>query len=128
MTDRPREDIVVGSGPAGVAAADVLLGQGRHVLMVDAGGGADAPVRSAAARLAAQEPDDWTAEMRAVARGPLRYNGEGMPLKLAFGSDYGPDHCWGPCDRFADGNRHLGAKLRRLLAEWDAGLDFGRGR
>lgn len=89
MTGRSAgEYIVVGSGPAGVSAADALLRQGHRVLMVDAGGEADAPLQAAAASLGASEPGAWTPEMLAPVRGPLRYNGEGMPLKLAFGSDH----------------------------------------
>ncbi len=56
--------------------------------MVDAGGEADATLQAAAARLGAYEPAEWTPDMLAPVRGPLRYNGEGMPLKLAFGSDH----------------------------------------
>jgi choline dehydrogenase-like flavoprotein len=89
MTDRPaREWIVIGSGPGGVSAADALLRQGHRVRMVDAGGEPDADAQAAAARLGAREPEDWTRDMLESVRGPLRYNGEGMPLRLAFGSDH----------------------------------------
>ena len=79
---------VVGSGPAGVAAASALLDQGLSVTMLDAGGELESQTRSTIARLARTAPDAWCAEDLDTVRGPLRYNTEGAPLKLAFGSDY----------------------------------------
>lgn len=79
---------VIGSGPAGVAAAAALLEQGLAVTMLDAGGELEPHVQSAVARLAQRAPEDWSVADRDALKGPLRYNAEGAPLKLAFGSDY----------------------------------------
>ena len=79
---------VIGSGPAGVAAAASLLEQGLTVTMLDAGGELEPGIQSGIERLARQQPEDWSAPERDALKGPLRYNTEGAPLKLAFGSDY----------------------------------------
>jgi choline dehydrogenase-like flavoprotein len=79
---------VIGSGPAGVAAATALLDTGRPVTMLDAGGELEAPVGARVEALSKRLPDEWTTAERDALRGPLRYNSEGAPLKLLFGSDY----------------------------------------
>jgi choline dehydrogenase-like flavoprotein len=79
---------VIGSGPAGTAAAAALLDQGLPVTMLDAGGQLEPHLQSAVERLARRAPEDWSAADRDALKGPLRYNSEGAPLKLAFGSDY----------------------------------------
>jgi choline dehydrogenase-like flavoprotein len=79
---------VVGSGPAGVAAADSLLQRGLSVTLLDAGGELDEDVKARVARLARLQPEAWNPADRESLKGPLRYNTEGAPLKLAFGSDY----------------------------------------
>ncbi len=56
------EDIVIGSGPAGVAAAWALLGQGRHVTMLDVGEQLETEKLDLRSRLAATEPGQWSAE------------------------------------------------------------------
>lgn len=81
-------NIVIGSGPAGVAAAVALLERGVAVTMLDAGGRVEAPLREQAAALGGRPPETWAPSERAALRGPLRYNSEGVPLKLAFGSDF----------------------------------------
>lgn len=79
---------VIGSGPAGVAAAAALIGRGFRVTMLDAGGELEPDLKTLAARLGTRHPDTWNAGDRAGLAGPLRYNSEGTPLKLAFGSDF----------------------------------------
>src|SRR4051794_39175127 len=79
---------VIGSGPAGVAAAASLLSRGLPVTLLDAGGELEPDVQSHVARLAGQPPESWHRSDRESVKGPLRYNNEGAPLKLAFGSDY----------------------------------------
>lgn len=79
---------VIGSGPAGVAAATALIRRGISVTMLDAGGELEPEQATLAAQLGAQHPEAWRAADRATLAGPLRYNSEGTPLKLAFGSDF----------------------------------------
>ena len=79
---------VIGSGPAGVSAAAALVEQGQPVTMLDAGGDLEPALASTALRLASRPVDEWTSADRESVRGPLRFNAEGAPLKLAFGSDY----------------------------------------
>lgn len=79
---------VIGSGPAGVAAAAALLAAGHAVTMLDAGGDLE-PVRQAAVdRLSRRPPEEWDGDDVRYVKGRLRSNAEGAPLKLTFGSDY----------------------------------------
>ena len=79
---------VIGSGPAGVAVAASLLELGLPVTMLDAGGQLQPDIQARVDHLARRRPEDWSAAERESLKGPLRYNSEGTPLKLAFGSDY----------------------------------------
>ncbi|NEX92227.1 GMC oxidoreductase [Caulobacter sp. 17J65-9] len=79
---------VVGSGPAGAAAAAALAERGQPVVMLDAGGELEPDVRQRMARLGEHPPESWSAADHAAVRGPLRFNSEGAPLKLLFGSDF----------------------------------------
>ncbi len=79
---------VIGSGPAGVAAAASLLDLGLPVTLLDAGGELEPDIQAAADELGGRAPEQWSARDRDRLKGPLRLNAEGAPLKLAFGSDY----------------------------------------
>lgn len=78
-------DLVVGSGPSGVAAASALLDAGREVLMLDAGGSLEPERAALVSRLASRTPDRWTGEQLARAYEPLD---AGWAPKRAFGSSY----------------------------------------
>jgi choline dehydrogenase-like flavoprotein len=79
-------DYVIGSGPAGVACAKALLARGRAVTMLDAGLTLEAGREALRTAMAAQAPEDWTAEQHAMRKMPL---GGDMPeFKLSHGSDY----------------------------------------
>lgn len=54
-------DLVIGSGPSGVSVATALLNRGRQVLMLDAGHRLEVPAQERRDRLAASDPDSWTA-------------------------------------------------------------------
>ncbi|MBL9059761.1 MAG: hypothetical protein JNK88_07040, partial [Mangrovicoccus sp.] len=79
-------DIVVGSGPAGVAAARALLARGRCVILLDGGAVLEAERRAVRDRLAAIPPDRWDpAERRAY----IDAQRGGTPGQVRrFGSDF----------------------------------------
>jgi choline dehydrogenase-like flavoprotein len=79
-------DIVVGSGPSGVAAASALVGRGREVLMLDAGEAMEPANQALRARMAALEPDQWSAADREAA-GAVR-RAERSDSMRPFGSDF----------------------------------------
>jgi choline dehydrogenase-like flavoprotein len=80
-------DIVIGSGPSGVAVAEALLAAGRRVTLIDAGGML-APDRIAAKqKLAASDPASWTPADLAFLKAPPMRPGE-VPEKSSFGSTY----------------------------------------
>jgi choline dehydrogenase-like flavoprotein len=79
---------VIGSGPAGVAAASALLARGREVVLLDAGVTLEPGRRALVERMAAAAPEDWRREDVEALRGGTRGTVRGVPLKFAYGSDY----------------------------------------
>jgi choline dehydrogenase-like flavoprotein len=80
--------VVVGSGPAGVAAAAALLSRGRQVLMLDGGSRLEPDRAEFAATLAGLPPEAWSADQRQTLMAGTQAQGKEMPQKLLFGSDY----------------------------------------
>ena len=84
-------DIVVGSGPAGVAATRALLARGRRVILLDGGKTLEDDRRAVRDRLAAGTPDSWDpagrrAYIDAQRSGPpgqVRRFGSGYAMELA---------------------------------------------
>lgn len=79
-------DIIIGSGPSGVAAAAGLIARGRDVLMLDAGLEMDAGAQSLRERMGASEPDRWSADDR-EAIGSVRRSEKSDSIR-PFGSDF----------------------------------------
>ena len=79
-------DIVLGSGPSGVAAAAALIARGREVVMLDAGRTIEPGPAALRARMGSREPHEWTDEDRAAIRAapPSKESGGIHP----FGSDF----------------------------------------
>jgi choline dehydrogenase-like flavoprotein len=78
--------IVIGSGPAGVAAAKALAEAGRSVTVVDAGDTIEAGRMSIFDALAQSEPQAWSPELVKRARGAFPVTSKHVPLKPAYGS------------------------------------------
>ncbi|MCX8509748.1 MAG: GMC oxidoreductase [Rhodobacteraceae bacterium] len=101
-------DIVVGSGPSGVAVATALLARGRHVLMID-GGKRLEPERAAARTvMSRQSPDTWDAGALGAWQSPQHKAPPGAIRR------YGSDFALAPADQtFAEGAEqfHLRASL-----------------
>lgn len=80
------QDIIIGSGPSGVAAAAALIARGRDVLMLDAGIEMDAGAQDLRARMGAREPDQWSdADREAI--GSVRRSEKSDSIR-PFGSDF----------------------------------------
>ncbi len=79
---------MIGSGPAGVASAMALLARGRAVTLIDAGIELEPERRALVARMASSEPAGWPPDAAAQLRGASHAGLRGVPLKLAYGSDY----------------------------------------
>lgn len=111
-------EIVIGSGPAGVAAATALLDRGRRVLMIDGGKAfapADAGLKDA---LAATGPQGWSERQRAAWAAPQFAGPPGQTRR--YGSDAGMEPA---AATWADA---AGVALRASMAE--GGLsNLGRG-
>jgi choline dehydrogenase-like flavoprotein len=78
--------IVIGSGPAGVAAAQALCDSGRRVMVIDAGDKIEAGRMSVFEALAGLEPEQWPLELAQRARDAFPVNIRQIPLKPAYGS------------------------------------------
>ena len=86
-------DIVIGSGPSGVAAASALLDRGREVLMLDVGHRMEKPNEDLRDRLGKTEPDEWAIADRDAAT--ARRRTEHSDTMRPFGSDFlfrAPNH------------------------------------
>ncbi len=94
------EDIVIGSGPAGVSAAHALLARGRRVRMIDVGETLEEDRAARRARMAATAPGAWSPDDAAAAkeRPPektddvMRPFGSNYPVRdvVGFFGDRGP--------------------------------------
>lgn len=82
----PAPEIVIGSGPAGLAVALARLARGQRVLMLD--GGRDLEPKNAARRagLAARAPADWSEAERTAYTHPNTRTAPGHARR--FGSDF----------------------------------------
>lgn len=80
------QDIIIGSGPSGYAAAVALAARGRDVLILDAGQVMDADAQALRARMGSAEPDQWQAEDR-EAIGAVRRSEKSDSIR-PFGSDF----------------------------------------
>ncbi len=79
-------NIVIGSGPAGLACAAGLRARGQRVLLLDAGLTLE-PERALLRDGLAAPPAGWTPSMRALLDVPA-LGSDGMPAKRAYGSDF----------------------------------------
>jgi len=79
---------VIGSGPAGVACTHALLQRGAKVLLLDAGLALEKSRANLVAQMASRPPADWTAAQLKDFKAGMAADAKGIPLKLAYGSDY----------------------------------------
>lgn len=80
-------NLVVGSGPAGVACALALLERGRPVTMLDAGIDLESDNKERAERLGSVPPSDWRPDdVSAWRLSPP--DGNAVPVKRVHGSDF----------------------------------------
>ena len=79
-------DVVVGSGPAGIAASHALLARGRCVRMIDVGETLENEIAARRDRMASVEPEFWTrTDIEATTRIRRENYGDGI---RPFGSDF----------------------------------------
>jgi choline dehydrogenase-like flavoprotein len=79
---------VIGSGPAGVACAYALARKGVEVTLIDAGLELENPRRQQLLELQAIAPEQWAGPKSAFLREGMDASSQGIPLKLAYGSDF----------------------------------------
>jgi choline dehydrogenase-like flavoprotein len=79
---------IIGSGLSGIAAAVALVKRGFRPTILDTGVVPDAPASSLKARLASTEPEAWAAPDLARIKQIGAPSKNGIPQKLAFGSDF----------------------------------------
>ncbi len=79
---------VIGSGPAGVAAAYPLVEAGLSVTLLDAGRELEPEIDLKRQRLASLPFEKWPAEIVATLKQPLQVSASGLQRKLAYGSGY----------------------------------------
>jgi len=80
--------LVVGSGPTGVSCATALLKQGCRVEMIDAGLDLEQDAVQHLHKLQSIPPTGWDERQTAFLKAKMDAGVDGIPLKLAYGSDY----------------------------------------
>ncbi len=78
--------VVIGSGPAGVAAAQALCDAGHRVTVLDAGDRIEAGQMDVFDTLAQSEPERWPPELARRARDAFPVGLKHVPLKPSYGS------------------------------------------
>ncbi|WP_129649569.1 GMC oxidoreductase [Peristeroidobacter agariperforans] len=78
---------VIGSGPAGIAAAAALISAGSEVTLLDVGIELDEEREVRRQRMATRDASEWTEEEISSSRAHLEINGE-LEAKLCHGSDH----------------------------------------
>lgn len=79
---------VIGSGPAGISCAQGLLSAGKQVVILDSGLTLEAERQGSLTKLAGLPPSSWSRNDIAFIRDGVSSGSSGIPLKLAYGSDY----------------------------------------
>jgi choline dehydrogenase-like flavoprotein len=79
---------IIGSGPSGVSCAYALLRRGRQVTMLDTGTGLEEDRRRRLVALEAMPPEDWGSDKSAFLKEGMGADTDGIPTKLAYGSDF----------------------------------------
>jgi choline dehydrogenase-like flavoprotein len=78
--------VVIGSGPAGVAATRALVDAGHHVTVLDAGDTIEPGRMDVFETLARTEPELWSPQLTRSARDSFPVTAKHVPLKPAYGS------------------------------------------
>src|ERR1700691_2671725 len=79
---------IIGSGPSGVSCAYALLRQGRKVTLLDAGLELEAARSRQLVALQSIPPERWGPGERAFLKEGMGADTSGIPVKLAYGSDF----------------------------------------
>lgn len=80
--------VVIGSGPAGISAAQALCARGLDVTLVDGGVALETERAALVDDLAARSPNDWPAEAVEQIRRQSDLSIGGIPVKYTYGSDF----------------------------------------
>jgi choline dehydrogenase-like flavoprotein len=85
--------LVIGSGPAGVACAHALTQRGARVRLLDAGLSLEASRVELVSGLRSTSPASWSKDQIARLKEGTLSSAKGIPLKLAYGSDFPYREC-----------------------------------
>ena len=83
--------IVIGSGPAAIAATQALVQQGQQVTILDVGTRLEADKQAIVDRMSTQEPESWAKEDLDAMVGQRVVTSETNHSKLSYGSAYSFD-------------------------------------
>lgn len=88
MVQENQKYVVVGSGPAGIAAAMALVSHGHHVTILDVGDELDSHSEALVSRMSQELPDEWDAQSIATISGKRNRTEDAVHSKQSFGSSY----------------------------------------
>jgi choline dehydrogenase-like flavoprotein len=84
--------LVIGSGPAAMAAVMALIAKGRKVTILDVGTNLEDERQTTIDRMASQKPEDWDAGDLSSITGRGHSDKEPIHSKTAYGSSFSFDH------------------------------------
>ena len=79
---------IIGSGPAGIAAACALVERGFPVTVLDAGLELEPERQEIVRSMSQSQPDGWKPAQIAAIKEGMTVEAEGVPLKYIYGSDF----------------------------------------
>ena len=91
MQDKQDMIVVIGSGPAAVAATHALVEAGKSVTILDAGKTLEADHELVRAKMAGQKTEDWSEEDIQTMVGRRGTHEETIHTKLSYGSSFATD-------------------------------------
>lgn len=80
--------LVIGSGPASIAAVMALVNHGHHVTILDVGTTLDPKRKGVVDRMAQLNPEDWTEDDIATLGGQREQQSEAVHSKRSYGSSF----------------------------------------
>lgn len=81
-------NIVIGSGPSGIACTQSLLQKGETVLLIDGGIDLEEKTKQAVQKLSQQSPAEWPTETLQGFKSRFKTDAKGVQLKYIYGSDF----------------------------------------
>jgi len=113
---------VIGSGPAGIAAAKALLSQDVDVLMIDPGIGLEKSISNDVSCLKKKPASEWSSQEKEMLKFGVESSGKGVKEKLLFGSNFASREIGRQSYQKVNTSFYTSLATRGLANIWGAGI------